>query len=157
MTADHPAGIGNMDLWFGIECEGVMSGMLTAFVAAKLNEGKLDILKSKFVSHIFMTELFSDWEWFAEVLLPIAEETRASLTVAIPPEKVNDMLSLPFADKIRLMIRVNIPTFHWFKMLRGTDEISIGAPYTLAVAARDAFIISEPSDYISDYIVEANK
>lgn len=157
----HPAGesvgVGKAAVWYGREVEGSLacSTTPTAFIDKALTADQMRDLDAKLVwrevSHVFLTEGFSDWDWFADRLLPACDASNVVITVAtMSGPRVEWLLGLDFSAKIRLMVRASFDA-PWVSKLRPGDQVSVGVPYDMLTWEVEDGVRSKPADYEGDY------
>lgn len=146
----HPAGCTG-PLWFGVEVEGPRVGTFTAFVTDALNARDLHVLRVSGVEHVFLTESFEAWGWFAVDLLPAIGDV--PVTVARDVRTVHDeakllaLLSSEVAARLSVVVRVVAP---WLARLRPSDMVSLGVPYSLTTWRVSDGVVTQPHQYLDD-------
>lgn len=152
----HPAGdhlgVGRAPVWYGVECEGRLTGAMTAFLDAKPRGEELGELIERLsaigdVKHLFVTENMREWSFVSALLTYVPPST--PVTVACVPAEVADVSALPFADRITLMVRIDMGA-SWLRLLKPDDQVCVGEPYYVHTWRKDAAVVSSPDDYLGD-------
>lgn len=144
----HPAGIDPAaKLWWGPEVENDRRGLLTAFVAGRLDGSEIARVERD-AQHVFITETFLDLDWVQRFLAPHLRPG-VPMTVArfADPRTVQAFLAHDLAERARLVVRVHAP---WANLLRARDEVSVGVPYRMHTFRMKDGIRVIPSHYASD-------
>ena len=158
----HPAGLDHADLFFGVECEGALTGNLTAFVRSPLSADQMRYLEANqsglelVVKVVFLTETFTDWKWCMEFVVPFCHRHSLHLVVGRMPDQLSDYLASPVAEHSSVMVRFFAPEFmSMVELLHRTklgslDQVSFGQPYHMVTVKVGDLFLTEPADYLSD-------
>jgi len=149
--SSHPAGaIAGSRLWYGEEVEGEHAGLMTAFIADRLNKAEMErLLASSAVRQWFFTETFLSWGWYAAELAPHAPEIVTAGVMEADAAKffrVRRGLRL----NVRAIVRVFTAGPLWVSDLGELDQVSVGEPYRLMTFARPDGVLTEPHQYEKD-------
>jgi hypothetical protein len=148
MKYTHPGRVRGK-LWFGPEVEGALAVArpLTAFVAGKLTVKQQEFLSARRVSHLFITEEFNAWSHLPALLATVAQDV--PVTVATRPGKLAKVLRLPYAWRVRVVVRA-CEAAPWTQLLRAQDAVSVGVPYDLFTFDVARGVRSTPDQYTQD-------
>lgn len=133
---------------------------MTAFISAALDYGESSDLSRRIacceVQHIFLTELFGDWDWFSGFLLVIID----GLPVTVARWGVGGGLSIEevfarpeVAARVSLMVRAD-DRARWVALLRPGDQVSVGLPYDLLTFSVRDGVRTTPDQYKDDVLPE---
>lgn len=161
--SSHPAGkhigVDRAAVWYGREVEGQLAKgepVPTVFIDAVPHPNQfreiVGRLEWKELHHIFLTENFSDWDWFADNVLPVLDsqpEQLYRITIGTAPERLPFLLGLDFIHRCTLMVRVDMKA-DWIHKLRPQDQITVGVPYKLTTWLVSDGVRTEPDDYLDD-------
>lgn len=145
-------------LWFGLEAEGERARplpVLSAMVAGQLDEHDTerlaDALCTGRVRHVFTTETFDAWGWFALYVLPITRVLHVPVTVDVRGDRaaIERVLSLPFAADLTLMVRAS-ESADYLDLLRSRDQLSVGVRFDTISFTVERGVRTRPADFASD-------
>lgn len=141
----------NARVWYGREVEGRLKStrLETAFVTERMTFDEMAEFAKVAPAHLFITEEFTDWEWFARSLLPVHDGPITIGVEATDCERLREIKIATWSHRVRVMLRFWGPAT--LDLLGRDDEVSVGKPFDLLTFRAGDGVRTVPGEYGDDW------